>query len=358
MFKGMRRILNLDGTVNKDLEPHVPKEELLKIYEVMIAVRALDERAMRLQRQGRIFFAVPTTGQEAHVGAAAALKEEDWIVPAYREPGCAIYRGLPLADIVNHLFANDLDPQKGRRLQMLFGNSNIRYVTPSPPIGTQIIHAAGIGYAANYLKDRNVALVFFGDGATSSNDFHSGMNFAGVFKTPTIFMCQNNQYAISVPVSQQTAAKELIDKAIGYGMESIAVDGNDVLAVFTAVKEAAERGRNGEGPTFIESRTYRQGAHTSSDDPTRYRSKDEVDKWLQLDPITRFNEYLQGKSILTDVEDKEIRTKYQEEIGRLIKEAEGRPKPEIDTIFTDVYTEIPWHLQEQLEYARKFLESG
>jgi len=347
----MRRILKLNGSIDEKLEPEVPKEELLKWLDIMITLRTLDEKGMKLQRQGRIGFHVPIHGQEAHVGAAAALKESDWIFPAYREHGCALYRGLPPADIVNHMFANDLDPQKARRIPGLFGDNKIHFVTPSAPIGTQIIHAVGAAYGAKYLKDGNVTIVFFGDGATSSNDFHSGLNFSGVFQTPTIFMCQNNGWAISLPRARQTAAEKLSDKAVGYGMPGIQIDGNDILAVYVTVKEAAERARKGEGPTLIESITYRMGPHTSSDDPTKYRSKEEIAKWEKMDPITRFGDYLVQKEFLSKTDITKIWKKKDEELKELIEAASKRNPPPIDTVFTDVYAEMPWNLKEQQEEA-------
>lgn len=353
----MRRILNKEGeVVNDELEPEIPDEELWKWYETMTTLRILDEKAMRLQRQGRISFHIPIKGQEAHVGAAAALNKEDWIYPAYREHGCALYRGFTLERLMHHLFANRKDPEKGRRLPGVFGDPDINFVNPSAPVGTQVIHAAGIGYAMQYLNEEKVSIVFFGDGATSSNGFHAGMNFGGAFQTPTVFICQNNRYAISLPVSEQTGANELVDKAPGYGMPGIAIDGNDVLAMYVTVKEAAERARKGEGPTFIESRTYRLGAHTSSDDPTRYRTEEEVEKWKTRDPIKRFRTYLFDKEVISKNKDDKLREKINEKLKQLTKKAEEVPKPPLKTLFTDVYAEMPWHLEEQFEYAQKIEE--
>lgn len=351
----MKRIINLDGSINKDSEPKVAKNELIKWHESMVALRTLDEKGMKLQRQGRIGFHVPTTGQEAHVGVAAAIEDEDWVFPAYREHGVAIYRGYPLEKIVHHFFANEMDPQKGRRLPGLFGDYNIHFVNPSAPIGTQIIHATGAGYAMKYKNEKRITVVFFGDGATSSNDFHSGLNFAGVFETPTIFYCQNNGWAISVPRHRQTAAQKISDKAIGYGFEGVQIDGNDILAVYSTVLEAAKKARKGKGPTLIEAVTYRLGPHTSSDDPTRYRSEEEVKKWQELDPIKRFEQYLMGKGILSQAEIEQVWQKYDELLKKLITNAAERPRPPIETLFTDVYEELPWHLREQLEEVKSLV---
>ncbi|MHA1975609.1 MAG: thiamine pyrophosphate-dependent dehydrogenase E1 component subunit alpha [Candidatus Hodarchaeales archaeon] len=346
----MIQILDSSGKVNSELEPIIPEKKLVKMLEYMILVRLLDEKGMRLQRQGRISFSIPSTGQEAtQIGAVAALKSDDWIFPAYREPGMAFYRGFPLIDLVNHWFANEKDPQKGRRLPGLFGSKEYRYVNPSAPIGTQIVQAAGAGFTHKYLAEKIVNIVFFGDGATSSSDFHSGLNFGAVFKTPTIFFCQNNHWAISVPISKQTGAASLVDKAKGYGLPGIQIDGNDILAVYHAVFKATERARSGKGPTFIEAVTYRAGPHTSSDDPTRYRPKQDLEKWKKLDPITRFEKYLISKNLLTSDQPEKIRSAFDEEINNLISKAEKIDPPSMDTLFSDVYSDLPWHLEEQLD---------
>ena len=351
------QILSEEGTViDQKKEPSISKNILLKMYETMITVRTIDTKGLRLQRQGRIGFNIPTTGQEAtQIGAVAALDDKDWIFPSYREPGMALYRGLPPQEIFDHFYGNANDPQKGRRLPGLFGGDKekIRFVNPSAPIGTQIIQAAGAAYAAAYLKDNACTIVFFGDGATSSNDFHSGMNFAGVNKAPCIFFCQNNQWAISVPLRKQTAAESIAIKALAYGMPGVQVDGNDILAVYVTVKEALERARRGEGPTLIEAMTYRMGPHTSSDDPTRYRTQEEVEEQRKRDPIARFEKYLKDKKILTDAQIKKINQDTDEQINACIKKAEETPGVELYTMFTDVYDEMPWFLKEQYEDLKR-----
>lgn len=355
---GMKQILEPDGSVKSDFELSISPEELTKWYKTMIAVRTLDEKGMRLQRQGRIGFHIPTTGQEAHVGAVAALKSSDWVFPAYREHGAAIYRGMPLGDIINQYFGNEDDPHKGRRLPGLFGHPKYRFVNPSAPIGTQIIHAVGAAYAARYRGEDAITVAFFGEGATSSNDFHSGMNFAGVFKTPSVLICQNNQYAISLPDERQTAADTIADKAQAYGMPGIRVDGNDILAVYSTVQEAAKRARNDEGPTLIENLTYRLGPHTSSDDPSRYRSEEEVEKWKEKDPIKRFKLYLIREGVFTEKEEESIRQEYDEKIKRLLKQGASKKKASTEKMFTDVFREMPWHLSEQFEQLKGIEEEG
>jgi pyruvate dehydrogenase E1 component alpha subunit len=351
----MLQILDQTGRVDSEVEPKIHDDTLIHMFDHMVLVRLLDEKGMRLQRQGRISFNIPSTGQEAtQIGAVAALDPQDWIFPAYREPGMAFYRGLPLEDLINHWFNNEKDPQKGRRLPGLFGSVEYRYVNPSAPIGTQIIQAAGAAYANRYLKEKNITIVFFGDGATSSNDFHSGLNFGSVFKVPTIFFCQNNHWAISVPLSQQTASKSLVVKAEGYGMTGVQVDGNDVLAVYKAVSNAALKARSGNGPTFIEAITYRIGPHTSSDDPTRYRPIEELEEWKKRDPISRFEKYLTNKKIIAKDHQELLLDKFNNEIDVLISNAEKIAPPKLETMFSDVYQSIPWHLKEQMTELKHF----
>lgn len=346
----MLSMLSIDGTIetgHTDLD--IQESELLKMYEVMIQVRLLDEKGLKLQRQGRVGFHIPTTGEESHVAVASVLDQTDWVFPSYRQHGIFLYRGVSIREYVNHLFANANDPQKGRRLPGLLGSKKANFVNPSAPIGTQIVQAAGVAYAQKYRNDDGVTVVFFGDGATSSNDFHSGMNFGAVTKSPVVFVCMNNQYAISVPLHKQTAANSIVDKAVGYGMPGVKVDGNDVLAMYKVVQDAVDRARNGEGPTLIEAFTYRVGPHTSSDDPTKYRDDKEVKEWKKKDPIMRFKNYLIKKGMLSEVDDKILREKYDNMINEIITQADSVEEPAIETMFEDVYAVMPRELEKQLE---------
>jgi TPP-dependent pyruvate/acetoin dehydrogenase alpha subunit len=234
-----------------------------------------------------------------------------------------------------------------------YGDRSVNYVTPSRPVATQIPQATGAAMAAKILGHKTVILTFFGDGATSTGDFHSGMNFAGVFRAPVIFLCQNNQYAISVPVRKQTAAESIAIKARAYGFEGVRVDGNDILAVYRTVKEAADKARRGEGPTLIESVTYRMGPHSTSDDPTRYRDAAEVEEWKKRDPVERFRLYLSKKRLLAEQEDMKTREKVAKEIDDAVAQAEKYPPPPIASMFEDVYASMPWNLKEQLEEAER-----
>jgi len=350
------RIINLDGTYDARLEPALSTDVLRNVYRHLVLVRALDTRMLILQRQGRIGFYVPSIGEEAsQVGSAMALEPQDWVLPAYREPGCALWRGLPLSLLVAQSFGNSLDIMKGRQMPSHYGYRAINYVTASSPVGTQVPHGVGVAWAAKIRGDPIVALVYFGDGATSQGDFHAGMNFAGVFKTPTVLFCKNNQWAISVPVSRQTAAKTLASKAAAYGFEGVRVDGNDVLAVYAATKDAVDKARAGGGPTMIEAVTYRLGPHSSSDDPTRYRTKEEVEYWQARDPIERMRKFLQVKGLWTKAWDDELRREVDDLLTETIKEVEKAPGPALETMFTDVFEEMPPHLQSQME---TFMASG
>lgn len=354
--EGLFRIIDADGTYDSKLEPKLPTDLLKAGYRHLLLVRLLDTRMLSLQRQGRIGFYVPSTGEEAcQVGSAMALEKRDWVFPAYREPGCAIYRGFPIEILIAQAYGNAKDPQHGRQMPNHFGSRDINYVTTSSPVGTQIPHAVGAAWAAKIRKDDVVSLAYFGDGATSEGDFHGGMNFAGVFKTPTIFFCKNNQWAISVPIARQTASKTIAQKAQAYGFEGVRVDGNDLLAVYAATKAAADKARTGGGPTLIEALTYRMGPHSSSDDPTRYRATEEVDRWREKDPIDRMRKYLELKGLWSKADDDRLRAEIDDLIQNTIKEVERHPPPRIESLFEDVYADLTPQLKEQME---AYLASG
>ena len=356
MTQDLLRVLDPDGTYDSKLEPKLPPEVLRKAYRNLVLVRTLDARMLSLQRQGRIGFYVPSTGEEAcQVGSALALNPEDWVFPAYREPGCALTRGLDLKLLIAQCYGNALDESKGRQMPNHFGWRSINYVSASSPVGTQIPHAVGAAWAAKIRGDRVVTLAYFGDGATSEGDFHVSMNFAGVFKTPTIFFCKNNQWAISLPIAKQTAVPTLAQKAQAYGFEGVRVDGNDVLAVYTATKAAADKARAGGGPTMIEALTYRMGPHSSSDDPNRYRSKEEVAEWQRRDPIERMRTYLEVKGLLSKDDDEALHKELEDLIAKTITEVERAPPPPLESLFADVYGEMPLNLKEEME---EYLKSG
>ena len=348
------QVIKPTGDYVEEIEPEIEKDELRRLYKVMVLVRNLDVRGLQLQRQGRIGFFIGSLGQEAcQIGSAYALKPEDWIFPAYREIGAALLRGVTLKQLMNQYFANAEDLEKGRQITNLYGAKSVNFVSGSAPIATQLPHAVGTALAAKIRGDPIVTLVYFGEGATSENDFHTGMNFAGVFKTPTIFFCQNNHWAISVPVERQTAAETIAIKAKAYGFEGVRVDGNDILAVYRTAKEAVEKARKGEGPTLIEAVTYRLGPHSSSDDPTRYRTKEELEGWQRRDPIIRFRRYLEKKRLWSESDEKIAQEDTNREIDEAITYAEKVSRPALETLFTDVYADMPWHLEEQLRELQR-----
>ena len=343
------QVIKPTGESVEEMEPDIPKDELRRLYRLMVLTRNLDARGIQLQRQGRIGFYVGCLGQEAaHIGSAYALKPADWVFPAYREIGAMLARGITLNHLLNQYFANAEDVQKGRQLTNLFGVKTANYVTGSAPIATQLPHAVGVALAAKLRSDPIVTLTYFGDGGTSENDFHTGMNFAGVFKTPTIFFCQNNHWAISTPVERQTASQTIAIKAQAYGFGGVRVDGNDILAVYRTTRDAVEKARGGGGPTLIEAVTYRMGPHSSSDDPKRYRTDEELAEWLKRDPLIRFRKYLEKKHLWTEADEKKAQDETSREIDDVIQHAEKLPRPALETLFTDVYADMPWNLQEQL----------
>ncbi|MDZ7580135.1 MAG: pyruvate dehydrogenase (acetyl-transferring) E1 component subunit alpha [Deltaproteobacteria bacterium] len=339
-------ILDAQGNLDESLEPDIPDDTLLRIHAIMLLGRRFDERLLNLQRQGRIGTFPPITGQEAsQVGAVAVLREADWMVPSFRETAAEIWRGRTLESVI---FSNN-GFNEGAQIP-----AESRTLPVSIPVGTQMLHAVGIGYGIRYRKKDDVVMTFFGDGATSEGDFHEALNFAGVFEVPVIFVCQNNQWAISVPRKKQTRAETLAQKALAYGLPGIQVDGNDVLAVYAAAAEAVERARKGAGATLIECVTYRMSVHTTADDPKRYRTDDEVEEWRKRDPLTRFQKYLTRKNLLSPEKIAAAETDVSEKIQTAVDRAEQQMKAfgaPLD-MFDHAYAEMPPHLKEQ----KKFLE--
>src|SRR5207249_123930 len=283
-------ILDSDGNLDAALEPRLAPGELRSLHRAMVLARRFDERMVRLQRQGRIGTFAPIKGQEAsQLGSVVTLRATDWMVPSFRETAAMIWRGWPIEKILL-FFAGYVEGGRPAPDQ--------RDLPITIPVATQLPHAVGLAYAAQYRGDEAVIMAYFGDGATSEGDFHEAMNFAGVWHLPIVFVCQNNQWAISVPVKKQTHSRTIAQKALAYGLPGLQVDGNDVLAVYAASREAVQRAREGDGPTLIECVTYRLGVHTTADDPTKYRSEEEVREWERKDPLTRFGAYLEKKNLL------------------------------------------------------------
>jgi pyruvate dehydrogenase E1 component alpha subunit/2-oxoisovalerate dehydrogenase E1 component alpha subunit len=343
------QIVAENGIADPARVPRMSADEARRIYRGMLTIRIMDERLLGMQRQGRIGFYGEAKGQEAAViGAAAALGPDDWLVPALREAGAAIFRGLTLRQYVAQIFGNADDVAQGRQLPCHPGTRAARYVTMSSCIATQLPHAVGMAMAAKIRRDPVVVLGCLGDGASSEEDFHVAANFAGVYRAPVVFLCSNNQWAISTPSTQQTASATFAVKALAYGFGGVRVDGNDVLAVYSAVKSAVEQARRGGGPTLVEALTYRVSAHSSSDDPSRYRDERVTDAWKKKDPIDRFKKFLVAQGLLDETADAKLRAAIDAEVREAIAAEEPVGPPPLRSLIEDVYAEVPVHLEEQL----------
>ena len=349
---GLLGVLREDGSIIAGNDPELEPETVLRLYETMVLVREFDRRMLALQRQGRIGFYGPILGQEAAtVGSVAAFEARDWIFPALREGAAAMMRGLPLDIAIAQLIGNDLDRCRGRQMPCHYTYREGNYHAMSSVIGTQISHAVGAAMAAKTRGDDCVIAGYLGDGATSSSDFHSGMNFAAVFKAPVVLICQNNQWAISVPLSQQSASETLAMKADAYGMPWARVDGNDVLAVYSATRTAIERARRGDGPTFLELVTYRRLGHSSSDDPSRYRDEAEVAIWEKRDPIERLRRHLDGRKLWNKDLEQELQDRIARDVNAAIRSAETAHAVAPESLILDVFAEPTPQLREQLREA-------
>jgi pyruvate dehydrogenase E1 component alpha subunit len=331
------QILDEEGNADKALEPKIAEKELLNIYATMVYAREGDQRALKLQRQGRIGTFAPNFGHEAvSIGAAYAMRKEDWFVGAFRELGGRLYRGEKLSNYYlyhNGFEEGNVSPGVDRTLPI------------AVIVGSQLPHAVGLAYAMRYQGEKETAVVvFFGDGATSEGDFHEALNFASVWKAPVVFVCQNNQWAISLPVHKQMNSRTIAQKAIAYDMPGIQVDGNDVLAVIKAVQDALERARRGEGPTLIEAVTYRLVMHTTSDDPHKYRSEEEEKSWWLKEPLLRFRKYLEKKGLLDETKQKELEENVKRKVDEAVRELENfkpdKPDAPFDYVFGGQVEEI------------------
>ncbi len=322
-------ILDESGQVDVDLEPELKETELHALYRGMVLGREADERMLKLQRQGRLGTFSPSSGQEAgSVGPTFAMRKNDWFVGAFRELGGRLMRGHRFADILR--FWNGME--EGSAIP-----ADLRTFYDSVIVGAQIPHATGLAYAQKYRGEEAATVCWFGDGATSQGDFHEGLNFAAVWQAPVVFICQNNQWAISIPREKQTRSETIAQKAIAYGMPCIQVDGNDVLAMYVATNEALERARSGGGPSFIEAVTYRLGVHTTADDPTRYRDDSLTAKWQARDPLSRFRTYLEAKGLWDESRESALRDEIKAEIADEVKEFETAVELKLDTPFDHVF---------------------
>lgn len=341
-------VLDLEGRADPTHDPRLDLALVTRIYCGMARTRMIDLRLTKLQRQGRIGFHVGAEGEEAAiVASAAAMRDTDWLFPCYREVGAALYRGFSLQTYVDNMYGNANDVIHGRQMPDHITARSVRFGSVTAPIGTQITQAVGFAWAGKIRREDVVTASYFGDGATSSNDFHAGMTFAGVYNLPALFLLRNNGWAISVPTTHQTAARALADKGVGYGVRAVRVDGNDALAVYRVVNEATRRASQGGGPTLIEMITYRAGAHSTSDDPTVYRDKAEVERQLKRDPIRRLRKYLERQGAWTDAQEQAFEAEVTEEMKQCIERAEAAPAPSVATMFEEVFEHMPEHLVEQ-----------
>jgi pyruvate dehydrogenase E1 component alpha subunit len=342
------RVLSDDGTLDPRYDPRLSESEVVDIYRWMVTTRQLDERLVALQRQGRIGFHVGSLGEEAAIiGSAFAMRKSDWLFPCYREFGAALMRGLGLQKFMDNMFGNANDTVQGRQMPNHITSRETGFTSVSSPVGTQITQAVGFSWGAKIDGKDVASLVYFGDGATSSTDFHSGMNFAGVFKVPVVFLCRNNGWAISVPAERQTATRTFAEKAAAYGIPGVRVDGNDIFAVVSVVREAVRRGEQGLGPTLVEAVTYRMGGHSTNDDPNRYRATDDLKPWAERDPLALTRQYLERRKAWDDRAEQALIAEIDKSFRAAVAVAEKTPPPGLESIFEDVYEKPPWHLQEQ-----------
>ena len=350
---GLRQILDENGLALAAV-PTLSAEELVRMYEGMLRGRLLDEHMLTMQGQGRVGLYLDARGQEAGVIAAAhALAPDDYFVPALREASAALYRGLPFRTFLAQMLGNANDPAHGRQAPGQVGSRASRHVIGSASVASQMPHATGLAWAARMRGEHTVVVGFVGDGGTSEDDFQSGLNFAAVFKAPVVFVCQNNQWAISTPLSNQTAARSIAIKGLAFGVPSFRVDGNDVLALYAVIKDAVDRARSGRGPSFIEAVTYRLGAHGPSDDPSRYRDPAEAAAWQRKDPLIRFGIWLHAEKILTADAQAATRQRIDDEIRAAIASEEAVGPPPTSSLFDDVLAEPSWLIgEQQAEYLR------
>lgn len=344
------RVMDNDGKViSPKWKPDLNEKEIIKAYKDMLFERTADQMAVSYQRQGRMYTYPPNYGQEAiHIALGMVMKDQDWMAPAFRELGAWLAKGATMKEIFLYFM--------GYEDGTVFKNAN--HLLPiSVPIASQLQQAAGVGYAIKYLgKKDEVAFGIVGDGGTSHGDFHEALNFAAVWEAPVVFLVQNNQFAISVPFKKQTRAKSIAIKGVAYGIPGIQVDGNDIFAMHKALKEARDYAAKGNGPVLIEAVTYRRGAHTTSDDPTKYRTAEEEKEWGASDPLKRLKAYLSSKKLWTEKEEARLIEQYKKEVDRQFEEAENYPAYPLEDVFKYQYVEMPDILKKQMVEHEKYLK--
>ncbi|XP_059096204.1 2-oxoisovalerate dehydrogenase subunit alpha, mitochondrial-like isoform X3 [Tigriopus californicus] len=354
------RVMDQKGKViDVSYDPKLSDEELLKMYKSMTMLNTMDKILYESQRQGRISFYMTNYGEEAtHIGSAAALNPKDLVYGQYREAGVLMYRGFTLEEFCNQCYGNTKDYGKGKQMPIHYGSTDLNFVTISSPLATQMPQAAGSAYAFKRAQNGLAVICYFGEGAASEGDAHAAFNFAATLECPIVFFCRNNGYAISTPVHEQYRGDGIAIRGPAYGMSTIRVDGNDVFAVYNATKAAREIAVRESRPVLIEAMTYRIGHHSTSDDSSAYRSVDEVRYWDQKDhPITRFASYLQERGIWSEEKENEWKTDSRKQVLKAFGKAEKALKPKWEEMFTDVYDDVPPHLQKQMEDMKKHVEN-
>ena len=357
---GLVRVLDDDHQASGDWHPNLSPDELRTGLEHMARLRIFDDRMMKMQRTGKLSFYMSSLGEEAiAIAQTMALKEKDWIFPSYRQPGAQFVRGRDMVSMINHCIGNVEDNIKGRQMPVHYSWREGHFISISSPVGTQFSQAVGVAMASAYKGDDQVTITWIGDGASAEGDYHYALNFASVFKPPVILNVVNNQWAISTHRNLATGGENFATRGLAYGIPSIRVDGNDFLAVYSVTKWARERAGAGAGPTHIEVYTYRAAAHSSSDDPSRYRPANEQEAWPGGDPIDRLKNHLIAIDEWSEERQSEMEERLDSEVVAAYKEAvtygdlANGPWPPASTIFTEVYEEVPWHIQEQREELGK-----
>ncbi|KAM3830350.1 2-oxoisovalerate dehydrogenase subunit alpha, mitochondrial isoform 1-T1 [Vipera latastei] len=353
------RVMDRQGQiVNPSEDPQISQEEVLKFYKSMTLLNTMDRILYESQRQGRISFYMTNYGEEGtHVGSVAALDDTDLVFGQYREAGVLMHRGYPLDLFMAQCYGNTSDPGKGRQMPVHYGCKDLNFVTISSPLATQIPQAVGAAYAFKRANTNRVVICYFGEGTSSEGDAHAGFNFAATLECPVIFFCRNNGYAISTPTSEQYRGDGIAARGPGYGIQSIRVDGNDVFAVYNATKEARRRAVAENQPFLIEAMTYRIGHHSTSDDSSAYRSVDEVNYWDKQDhPISRLRHYMVSRNWWDEEQEKSWRKKSRKRVMEALEEAERKLKPKPQLLFSDVYSEMPWHIAKQQTALERHLK--
>ncbi|MBL4899634.1 MAG: thiamine pyrophosphate-dependent dehydrogenase E1 component subunit alpha [Colwellia sp.] len=348
------KILKQDGSIYDGAElPDINESLALKIYKTLAFHRVLDERMVASQRQGRLSFYMAALGEEAaSVGGAAGLKPQDMIMSQYREQGALMFRGFSLENFMDQMFSNEKDLGKGRQMPIHYGSSELNYMTVSSPLATQIPQATGYAYGQKLQGLDAVTLCYFGEGAASEGDFHAGLNMAAVHEVPVIFFCRNNGYAISTPSDEQYKGNGIASRGIGYGIKTLRVDGNDILAVIKATQIARKVALKESAPVLVEAMSYRLGAHSTSDDPSGYRTREEEAKWQANDPILRMKNWLLAQNWWDENQEKVLFEQLREKVLAAVKVSEKMSKPHIDTLITDVYDVPSPQLKAQLEQVK------